>query len=114
MNIYETASSPKSDLGSARVTAPVFFRGKSGIARLQSMANAGILVSARDESAAHGVTLLNRLEQLKLQKKELEGKQGIIFRDSNVENAIEIVDAEIESVQGELAVVHPSKTRQAV
>jgi len=70
---------------------------------LQSLANAGILVSAREESAAHGITLLNRLEQLKLQKQELKGKQGIIFRDANVENAIEIVDAEIESVQGELA-----------
>ncbi len=81
----------------------LFVRGKAGIARLHQMANAGILVSGKKESASHGIQLYNRLEQLKLQKNDLEWKRGIFFADENVENAIQIVDAEIEKVEGELA-----------
>lgn len=81
----------------------IFVRGKAGITRLNEMANAGILISGRRESPSHGINLLNRLEQLKLQKEELKGKRGIIFTDENVENVIRIVDVEIEKVQGELA-----------
>jgi hypothetical protein len=80
-----------------------FVRGKEGISRLRTMANDGILVSSREESAAHGIVLLNRLEQLKLQKRELEQKRDFIFSNPDIENAIEIVDAEIKTVQGELA-----------
>jgi hypothetical protein len=69
------------------------------------MANEGILVSGKEESALHGINLYNRLEQLKLQKHDLELKRGILFPDENVENAIRIVDAEIERVEGELAKV---------
>ena len=67
------------------------------------MADAGILISGRKKSASHGINLFNRLEQLKLQKRDLERKSGIFFREEYVENAIQIVDAEIERVQGELA-----------
>jgi hypothetical protein len=81
----------------------IFVRGKAGIARLNEMANAGILISGKKESASHGINLLNRLEQLKLQKEELKGKLGIIFTDENVENVIRMVDVEIEKIQGELA-----------
>jgi uncharacterized Zn finger protein len=81
----------------------LFVRGKNGIKRLRKMARDGILISATNESASHGINLLNRLEQLKLQRNELEMKQGIIFRDENVENAIQIVDAEMKKVEGELA-----------
>jgi len=80
-----------------------FVRGKEGIKRLKEMANSGILISGRRESASYGIKLYNRLEQLKLQKLDLKLKQGIIFVDQNVENAIRIVDAEIEKVEGELA-----------
>jgi len=83
----------------------LFVRGKAGIARFHEMANAGILISGKKESASHGINLLNRLEQLKLQKGELKWKRGIVFRDENVENAIRIVDAEIEKVEGELTKV---------
>jgi hypothetical protein len=81
----------------------VFVRGKKGISRLQYMAEHGILISATEEIAAHGISLLNRLEQLKLQRRELEEKQGFFFSDKNVRNAISLVDVEIENVQGELA-----------
>jgi hypothetical protein len=80
----------------------MFVRRKAGIARLHEMANAGILISGKKESASHGINLLNRLEQLKLQKSELQWKRGIIFVDENVENAIRIVDVEIEKVEREL------------
>jgi hypothetical protein len=76
------------------------------------MANDGVLVSSRNESTAHGIVLLNRLERLKLQKKELKHKQGIIFADPNVEKTIEIVDAEIENVQGELANMAHTKQKE--
>ena len=81
----------------------LFVRGKVGISRLRKLARDGILISSSGESASHGITLLNRLEQLKLQKRDLILKRPLIFPDSNIENAIDLVDAEIESVQGELA-----------
>ncbi len=81
----------------------IFVRGKAGIARLKQMASAGILISVKTDGASYAINLLKHLEQLKLQKRDLEAKVGIIFTDENVENVIRIVDAEIEKVQGELA-----------
>ena len=81
----------------------VFVRGKTGISKLRQMANAGILVAGRKDSPMRGIVLYNRLEQLKLQKNDLEWKQGIFLKDQNVENAIQIVDAEIKKIEGELA-----------
>ena len=37
-----------------------------------------------------------------MQKKNLEARQGIVFRDPDLDHAIEAVDLEIDSVQGEL------------
>jgi DNA-directed RNA polymerase subunit RPC12/RpoP len=81
----------------------LFFRGKPGIERLRSMAIRGVLVSVREHSAAYAILLLNRLELLRLQRREITQKHGIILRNRNVENAIETIDVEIEKVQGELA-----------
>jgi energy-coupling factor transporter ATP-binding protein EcfA2 len=80
----------------------VFFRGKPGIVRLRNMAIDGILVSVREQSAAYAILLLNRLERLRLQRKELVQKQGFIIQNPDVEITIRTVDAEIERVQGEL------------
>jgi DNA-directed RNA polymerase subunit RPC12/RpoP len=90
----------------------IFVRGKKGISRLEQMAEHGILISATEESAAHGISLLNRLEQLKLQKRDLQEKQGFFLPDKNVENAISLVDAEIENVQGELARLSREKQKE--
>jgi hypothetical protein len=81
----------------------VFVRGKNGIARLQQMADTGILVAPRKESASYALNLYNRLKQLELQRNELRSKGGIFFVDQDTQNAIQIVDAELEKVQGELA-----------
>jgi DNA-directed RNA polymerase subunit RPC12/RpoP len=90
----------------------LFFRGKEGISRLREMANLGILVSGKKDSAMRGITLFNRLEQLRLQKKDLQRKQGIFLVDKSVENAVQIVDAEIEKVEGELAKIAKNKERE--
>jgi hypothetical protein len=81
----------------------IFVRGKRGILRLQRMAEHGTLIPLREESAAHGISLLNRLTRLRLQKKDLSDQQNFFFLDEDIKNAISLVDAEIESVQGELA-----------
>ncbi|MGH9445160.1 MAG: hypothetical protein ACRD3O_05475 [Terriglobia bacterium] len=90
----------------------IFVRGKSGIARLREMADIGILVSGITESASHGVRLYNRLQQLKLQERDLQKKQGIFFPDENLQNTISLVDAEIETVEGELAELARNKERE--
>lgn len=91
----------------------LFVRGKVGIERLRKLARDGILISGSGGSASHGIALLNRLEQLKLQRQELVFKRPLIFADANVENAIELVDAEIKTVQVELAVIANSKREES-
>jgi hypothetical protein len=91
----------------------LFVRGKVGISRLRKLASDGILISSSGESASYGIALLNRLEQLKLQRRDLVFKRPLIFADSNVENAIELVDAEIKTVQVELAVIASSKREES-
>lgn len=90
----------------------LFIRGKLGISRLRKLALFGNLISSSGESASHGITLLNRLEQLNLQRRDLIFRRPLIFADLNVENAIDLVDAEIESVQGELAKIADSKRKE--
>ena len=81
----------------------LFFRGKSGILRLKEMAISGILVSVKKPPSMPVFILLSRLEQLRLQKHELERKQGIFFPDTSLGNAIRVVDGEIQKIESELA-----------
>jgi hypothetical protein len=91
----------------------LFVRGKVGIARLRKLARDGILISSSGQSASYGIALLNRLEQLKLQRRDLVSKRPLIFPDSNVENAIDLVDAEIKTMQVELAAIASSKREES-
>ena len=91
----------------------LFIRGKLGISRLRKLARDGILIVSSGESASHGISLLNRLEQLKLQRQDLTFKRPLISTDLNVENAIDLVDAEIETVQGELAQIASAKRKES-
>ena len=91
----------------------LFVRGKLGISRLRKLARDGILISSSGQSASYGIALLNRLEQLKLQRRDLVFKRPLIFADENVENAIELVDAEIKTVQVELAVIASFKREES-
>src|SRR5229473_6200476 len=90
----------------------LFFRGKTGISRLLQMVKGEILIPGKADSADYGIALFDRLQQLKSQREELEDKLGLVFRDRDVENAIQIVDAEIETVQGELAKAAGTKQRE--
>ena len=49
-----------------------------------------------------GLILWNKIVQLKAQKIELQGKQGVIIRDPDLANLISLVDSEIKRVQIEL------------
>ena len=91
----------------------LFVRGKVGIARLRKLARDGILISSSRGSASYGIALFNRLQQLELQRRDLISKRPLIFADLNVENAIELVDAEIKTVQVELAVIASSKREES-
>jgi hypothetical protein len=84
-----------------------------GISRLRKLMLFGNLISSRGESASHGITLLNRLEQLKLQKRKLFIRRALFFTDPNVQNAIDLVDAEIKSVQRELAEIARLKRKES-
>jgi DNA-directed RNA polymerase subunit RPC12/RpoP len=80
----------------------IFFRGKAGIRRLQKLLTVQepILEEFRDSSVA--VALYNRLAQLKEQREMLVQKQGIIFRDKDLDSAIAAVDREIKQTQSQL------------
>jgi hypothetical protein len=80
----------------------IFFRGKTGIARLNKILENDMLIAGIDSNANTAVILFNRIQHLKRQKADLEVKQGLIIRDSDLKNAIRAVDIEIERVQGEL------------
>ena len=92
----------------------LFVRGKAGIARLFKLVREGTLVSSEGESAGDAITFLNRLEQLEIQRRKLNFKSALsFFTDPDVEHAIEIVDAEIKTVQGKLAEIASKKQKEA-
>jgi C4-type Zn-finger protein len=80
----------------------IFFRGKTGISRLNKILENEILIAGNDSNASIATVLFNRIQHLKRQKVDLEVKQGLIIRDPDLKNAIRAVDNEIERVQGEL------------
>jgi hypothetical protein len=80
----------------------IFFRGKTGISRLNKILENEILIAGNDSNASIATVLFNRIQHLKHQKADLEVNQGLIIRDPDLKNAIRAVDNEIERVQGEL------------
>ncbi len=89
----------------------IFFRGKTGISRLNKILENEILIAGGDSNASIATVLFNRIQHLKRQKADLEVKQGLIIRDPDLKNAIRAVDNEIERVQGELAKLGRKITR---
>jgi hypothetical protein len=79
-----------------------FFRGKTAISRLKSLLNKSDIAAGNSPGTVQGLILWNKIVQLKAQKTELEGKQGVIIRDPDLANLISTVDNEIKGVQGEL------------
>jgi hypothetical protein len=80
----------------------IFFRGKAGIRRLQELLKTQqpIVEDFRDSSMA--VALYNRLAHLKEKRNELEQEQGIIFRDEDLDAAIDAINREIQETQSQL------------
>ncbi len=56
--------------------------------------------------------LLGRFQKLKDEKEKFENRQGLIFRDRDLDQAIQIVDRENESVRRNLADFALSRTRK--
>ena len=77
----------------------LFFRGKVGIKRLQIMLQAVEPIPDEYLGTTAVVALYNRLEKLKEQKDDLEAKQGIIFRNQTLDDAIAAIDGEIKGVE---------------
>jgi hypothetical protein len=73
----------------------MFFRGKAGIERLHVLLQGVESVRANSASGTTVIALYNRLEQLREQREEMESKQGIIFRNQALDDAIAALDAEI-------------------
>ncbi len=79
-----------------------FYRGKQGIRRLWELLDSQVLMTGTESSVDTAILLFNRIQQLRAQRKELKARKGLIFRDRGLENAILVVDNEMERVQGEL------------
>jgi hypothetical protein len=80
----------------------IFFRGKAAIRRLTELLRTESAVKEEISSAGVAISLYNRLETLRLQKKGWEEKQGIIFRDKGLDNAIAAIGGEIKKIESEL------------
>jgi hypothetical protein len=80
----------------------LFFRGKVGIKALQQLLEKETPIKDEIPGATLAVSLYNRLEQFKQDRQKLENKQGIIFRDEDLDNAIAAIDGEIKRLQSDL------------
>lgn len=73
----------------------IFFRGKLGIERLETILRESDPPTKQIPCASNAVALYNRLEQLRTEKSRLEEKQGILFRDDSLDDAIASLESEI-------------------
>jgi hypothetical protein len=89
-----------------------FFRGKKAITRLKEIVTSKVLITGNGSKTELAVLLFNRIQQLRAQKTQLEGKQRLIFSDLDLENALRAFENEIKRVQGELAELAENKTRR--
>ena len=80
----------------------LFFRGQAGIKRLWEIIRSEEAVRADFNGPARALSLFNRVQGLKQQRQHLEEQQGIVFRDSDRDKAIEALDGEIKRVRTEL------------
>jgi len=80
----------------------IFFRGQLGIARLHKMIASEEAVAAEFDGPARAVSLYNRLQELKRQRRVLEEQQGIVFRDADRDRLIAALEIEINKVRAEL------------
>jgi hypothetical protein len=89
----------------------IFFRGKQGIGRLRDFVEDQKQFPLSEFNSGSAVDLFTRLVNLREQKKQLTEKQGLIFRDKDLENTILAIDKEIEKLQGFLAEMAGNSTK---
>lgn len=80
----------------------IFFRGKTGIRKLNEMIASVKKPPSCEIKRISAVILFHDLEKLRQQKDELEAKQGLISFDADLTIAIAAVDNEIKRVQRKL------------
>jgi hypothetical protein len=88
----------------------LFFRGKAGIERLSKTLESAPLVVSGESRADLAMLLLGRLQALKNQRDALKEKQGFFFQDPDLQNAISVIEVELQQIQEELKKLL-SKTR---
>jgi len=89
----------------------IFFRGKIAISRLEKIIESGILISGNNSSIDVAITLYNRVRLLKTQKMQLENKRSLLFSDDDLENAILVIQNEIQRLQNNLKSMAQSNPR---
>ena len=80
----------------------IFFRGQTGIKRLQKIIATEQAVAAEFSGPQRAILLFNELQGLKRQKEALDDEQGIFSYDSDREKVIEALEAEIKCIRSEL------------
>ena len=73
-----------------------------GIKRLQTLLQSVEPIRDEYSGTTAVVALYNRLEEVRRQRDELEAKQGIIFRNRSLDDAIAALDGEIERIEAAL------------
>ena len=80
----------------------IFFRGQTGIKRLHKMIESENAVAAEFSGPQRAILLFNELQGLKRQKKALDDEQGIFSYDSDRQEVIDVLEAEIKRIRSEL------------
>ncbi len=86
----------------------MFFRGKLGIQRLETIIESGMLISGTNSITDSAVLLYNRLQSLKTQRLQLIEKRKLFSPDGDLEKLISIFDDEIKNIQTKLGAVAKS------
>ena len=77
----------------------IFFRGQAGIQRLLELLDSGVVGSS---GGSRAIVLYNRLQRLEMDERDLKNRQGLIFRNEDLDNTIRAVQKEVEQVRSEL------------
>ena len=77
----------------------LFIRGKNGMHKLKQNLASGVITAGVSRAAG----LISRLQKLKEDREHFEKRQGFLFRDKDLDQAIRVVDQEIEVVRKNLA-----------
>jgi hypothetical protein len=88
----------------------VFFRGKTGIARLREFLIHDQPATGPTAAAAASLIAYGRLERLRAQREELESKRPFFSTDKPLENALTAVDREIAHLQLQLDAMSQGST----